>query len=629
MNARLRMRGAGVRTALRGRTAAMAAACFWVAGAAPALDPGVIEGQRLNVVLDLPTTDTAISAQEARQAAARHATDVLAGRKGDTAGIAAAYWRDYRSVLETFPHLSEARAVLVKGPDGQPRIARWLVGVCMGNAVGGFLAVDPKDGGIQSRLPFTPRLEPLFRVRSGRWQSAPDVNSIPGLEELVPPLTQFTTGIPVNPHIADVHLIDGVLDLPKKTQEERRETIEAFNRGMGRETGVTLHHTLGRRTATSKCLSVAASYVADWWMAATGGTLSSYRNAVGGQQEYGVNPRHLESLYFQRARAEAGLAGRALLALGNRTGLHMYVGATFKLVGRDRVTGEAIPYAPRGYARILSETQAGSVPDPLVPAHVAHKHGPNPFAMDEPPLLMVIDRNLMARWTRSRDERLYRKRDSVFQVAEWNASRLETPELEMRLIEALNAWGPLYAQHMQRDAKGEPARGLRATGVHACVIVGHTALDGRIHFIYRETFGQASHRYLEDSFLGPSYRAFPIEFFYQAIAFPHTLQLAVRDTNAADDGSVTGTLEIFTNRGAVLLSPDKLAVFIDERDSPGVRFDAEKTGRYRFRIPGGIAAGAQCIEFRAAKRHFTSGDGRSTFTARLVRRDGHWSPVPR
>jgi len=410
-----------------------------------------------------------------------------------------------------------------------------------------------------------------------------------------------------------------VLDLPKKTQEERRENVEAFNREIGREAGVRMRHSLGRRTATSKCLAIAASYLADWWIVTTGGTLSPYRNAAGGQQEYGINPRHLESIYFERAREEAGIVARTVMGFGNLTGLHLHARGNFKLVGRDRVTREPIPYSPRGYARILSETNAGIVSDPLVPDHMQYEHGENPFAMDEHPLLMVIDRNLMARRTRRRDERRYEDNDDAyFQIAEWSARERSTKEKEQLLIAALHAWGPLYAQHMQRDRRGNPQSGIRAKGVHACVIVGYKKIDDRMHFIYRETFGNATHRYLEDSFLGPAYRAFPIEFFYQAIAFPHTLQPSLTSVTTADDGSLTGRLEVRTNRGNTLVSPDAITVQIDEQKYADIELTRKAPGSYQFRLAPDAIQNARNIRFSVSKRYFTSGNGTDTFSADMT-----------
>jgi hypothetical protein len=592
-----------------------------------ALDPGIIRDQRLNVFPALPTLENAIPANQAKATVTGHIARELAQDDRHTAAaLPHTYAQDYRKVLKRFPNTSKALAVMVTTPDGTERVARWLVGLDMGTEIGGFFAVDPVDGSIQSPLMFTPDLEPLFRVSARKWNQAPAVNAIPGLNELIPPVSQFTTGIPVDPHAPGVFLIEGLLDLPKKTQEERRDTIEAFNRGPGKAAGVQMHHTPGRRTATSKCLAVAASYLADWWIVATGGKLDPYRNPVGGQQEYGINPRHLESIYYQRAREEAGLVGRAVIGLGSLTGLHLHARGNFKLVGRDRVTREPIPYSPRGYARILSETMAGSVPDPLMPDHVQYEHGNNPFAMDEPPLLMVIDRNLMARRTRRKDERRYDDDDAYFQIAEWNARQHSTAGQEQELIAALHSWGPLYAQHMQRDSKGNPQTGIRAKGVHACVIVGYTTIDDRLHFIYRETFGNANHRYLEDSFLGPSYRAFPVEFFYQAIAFPHTLQLSIPSANETSDGTLDGLLEIRTNRGTARVNPDTISIEINGQPFPDAELMPQETGLYRFSIPKEAARNARHIQFSSTKRHFAAGNGSRTFSTALIKNNQRWLP---
>ncbi len=594
-----------------------------------AADTGIIMNQRLNVFLELPTLDAALPAETARAIVAAYIATILADKDEDIADKPPhTYAQDLRKVLQQFPKPSEAKPVMVSAPDETERVARWLVGLEMGREIGGFFAMDPVDSSIQSPLMFTPDLKPLFRVPKQIWRDAPSVNTIPQLNELLPPITQFTTGIPIDPHAPGVFIIDGVLDLPKKTQEERREAIEVFNRGLGREAGVRMHHVLGRRTATSKCLAVASSYLADWWIVATGGTLPPYRNPVGGQQEYGVNPRHLESIYFERARDEAGIVGRAVMGFGNLTGLHMHARGNFKLVGRDRITREPIPYSPRGYARILSETLAGTVPDPLVPEHIQYEHGDNPFAMDEPPLLMVIDRNFMARRTRRKDQRRYDDEDDAyFQIAEWSARELSTKEKEQQLMAALHAWGPLYAQHMQRDRRGNPQSGIRAKGVHACVIVGYKQIDGRLHFIYRETFGNATHHYLEDSFLGPAYRAFPIEFFYQAIAFPHILQPSLSSIATAADGSLSGMLEVRTNRGTTLVSPDTITVKIDGQQHADVELTQQSPGVYQFDLPPTKIENARHVRFSVSKRYFTAGDGTDTFPAGLARRNNRWQTV--
>lgn len=607
------------------RSIVLAGLCVLLAGSpALALDTGLILNQRLNVNLALPGDDAALTGDQAREAAARHVAAVLAGREGTAEGPMAPYWTDYKAVLARYPELSSARPVHVTDAEGKVVVARWLVGLRMNGPVGGFISVDPADGSIQSRLMFTPELKPLWMVPESTWNAAASINDIPELDELVPPYAQFTTGIPVDPQGPGVHLVDGILELPSKTQEERRQECEFFNNDHGTELNLTLSATKGRRTATSKCLSVAASYLADFWIATTGGVLPTYRNAVGGQKEYGVNPRHLECIYFKRARDEAGLGGKAVLALGDLVGAQVYMLAQFKLAGKDRVTGEPIPYAPRGYARILAETKAGTTPDNLAPSLISYPAGDNPFAMDQAPLLIVIDRNLTARLTRDRDERRYGAdgSDGTFQIAPWNSAQMDAKEQEECLANALQTWGPLLAQHMKRDASGNAATGPLAIGVHACVIVGTVELDGRLHFVYRETFGDCSARYLEDSFLGPAYRAMPAEFFYQAIAFPHTLQLSLSDVHTAEDASLVGSLEIRTNRGRDLVDADEIEVAVDGVVTPHARFTSTGTGTYTMWLPIGSTANAGRIEIRASKRYFAGGDGKAAFTASMVRDEG-------
>jgi len=218
------------------------------------------------------------------------------------------------------------------------------VGLEVNGAVGGFFAVDPVTCDIQADLMWTMDLKPLWMVPAAIWNKAASVNDIKTLVELVPPYIQFTAGIPVDPEDSALNIVDGIVNaLPLKSQEERADRVDWFNNEFGTSLEVTLNEHGGRRTGTSKCMSIAASYLGDWWTVRTGKELPVYTNGVGGQKEYGFNPRLLECRFFEKA--------------ADRRFLGKYIG-NFKVapMAKDRVTGEKVPYSPRGYARILTET---------------------------------------------------------------------------------------------------------------------------------------------------------------------------------------------------------------------------------------------------------------------------------
>jgi hypothetical protein len=85
----------------------------------------------------------------------------------------------------------------------------------------------------------------------------------------------------------------------------------------------------------------------------------------------------------------------------------------------------------------------------------------------------------------------------------------------------LEKYGIIYAQHTSRLFNNKIS--LTFQGVHAVNIVGTARLNNKPVVLYYETFGKNSKEYLEDSFYGPSLRAFPVKFFYQGIYFPHRI----------------------------------------------------------------------------------------------------------
>jgi len=574
-----------------------------------ALDIGTFQ-HPLTLDLTLPAPAEAISPDRVLAVVTRHLRDVMATT--NNTGPAREYWSDYRAVLSSAGAPVRPLPVLVALKDGRQVVARYLVGLACSNTVKGFFAVDASREVLLSPLMWNRDLQPLWSVSAEEWNNARSVNEIPALAELVPPYAQFTLGIPIDPNEAQTQgftFVESALDLPAKAQEERREWIEGFNARHGTQLKKPLGTARGRRTGTMKCMSVAASYMADWWLTTTGNELPTYVNGVGGQKEYGVNPRLLETLFIARHR--------------QMRFLKKWFG-DFKraIIKRDDVTGESIMYSPRGYSRLLVETPAGTWTDPLL-ASVVYDLTNNPFGMDQKPLsLQIFRRGIFPRTQVRADLRHAKDPEYPFQVAPDHKKKM-TPE---RLMQALDTWGPLLLQHMSRDMGGNPLKGWLGNAAHACLLVGYGRHGGQPVFVYRETFGEAGARYLEDNFLGPTYRLMPMSYLYQAIAFPHHLYL-----DLAPDGTTRGAarfrLKVTTNRGQAPVAPDQLVVRVNGQPEETVKIKkGKKRGEYILSVPDRENDPIHRVEVQARKQYFADYTGNGLFTTALERKDGAWGP---
>jgi len=582
---------------------------FWlVPTTSMAWDVGVYE-HFLQLNTELPDPSRAIGEIQAREAAREHFSSMLQRRLSPDDPLSE-YWQDYRSLLKRWSKPSTAKPVLIETEEGNALVARYLVGLEMGDQVGGFVAVDPRDGSIQSKLMWTPELKPLWTVDKAAWEGAESVNAIESLEELLPPYTQFTSGIPIDPRDPAFHIVDGIVDkMPFKTQEERKARIRWLNDTYETELRLPIKSKHGRRAATSKCMSVAASYVADWWTATTGHPLPSYKNPAGGQKEYGHNPRILEALFYAKNR-ERKLFGKWT---GDwRTAPFAY----------DLVTGEPISYSLRGYARLLVETGAGSLPDPLIPSALTYETADNHYHMDQKPhLLKVFTEGVFTGNSIRKD--MERLDDPDFPITV--PDDYGTPVTAERLAQALDTWGVLLGQHMRRELDGDPADSAFGTGVHSVQIVGWGERDEKLWFVYRETFGETSRRYLEDSFLGPSFRIMPIEYFYQAFAFPHHLYLDL-ELEPRRGGGLVGHLTVTTNHQQDAVEPDRIEILVDGQPDKRTRVKkGTASGRFEIRLSPSTLRKANRIEVRAAKRYFADKEGRNGFRIAAAKRpDGSW-----
>lgn len=334
------------------------------------------------------------------------------------------------------------------------------------NRVGGFYQVSVDGATIISYLVWTHKMEPLFIVERKRWESAATANDLEELKELVPIRDDYSPGVPVElSDLTDVYLIDYLELLPSKTQEE----LDAYT------AQADLKSTIGRRKGSSKCLSYSAALASDWWNIVQGRSIGKYDSFVNGAREYGLNPRALESLYFNHPKSPY---------------------AFIKATGKDRVTGEKIPYSPKHYAYIMTSIDLPkSIADPIR-ENLSYGFPANGFAMDLPYA-------------------------NTFEKARGDVEAIKRD---------LQRFGIMYAQHTSRLFKNRVSN--RWHGVHAVTIVGTAKLYGNPVVLYRETFGHNHRDYLEDSFYGPALRAFPVKFFYQGIVFPHRLIPEVKITNS-------------------------------------------------------------------------------------------------
>ena len=565
----------------------------------------------LNFDLQMPRAEEAIGPDVAVSAVAEHIAEIKEGRL-EVGEAKAEYWRDYRKVLDSYSELSSAKPVFYKKEDGTELLARYLVGMRRDDKVYGFFTVDGKEGKVICELMWTPELRPLWSVSDKVWESSQSVNEIDELAELVPPLDQFTAGIPIDPHEANWTIIDGVVDeLPTKTQEERREQVTDFNERHGKRLGVELKSKMMRRIATLKCMSVAASYAADWWAVRTGHQLGTYKNAVGGQQEYGFNPRVVESLFYKR-RQEQNLFGRWI---GNWK--------TAPLAS-DPVTGENVPFSPRGIARVLCETNSQDLKDPLVPSLLQYDIRDNHFYMDAKPVItQVFTSGVFPRNAIQRDIANAQQADFPYALPPNYGSE----DAATNLKSAIDNWGPHLAQHMQRTMGGKSRTGLTGMGVHCCLIVGYGMYEDKLHFVYRETFGGGKARYLEDFFLGPEFRIMPAEYFYQAIGFPHHLYLKLEGLKTDLDAATVGTLIVSTNGGNAAISPDELRVYVDGELAEHARLREQGLGRYSLWIPIGTTAHSSRIEIRASKKYFANHEGKKWFGVAAERPNRKWQAL--
>ncbi|HAE39737.1 MAG TPA: hypothetical protein DCG57_14055 [Candidatus Riflebacteria bacterium] len=396
------------------------------------------------------------------------------------------FGKDLKEVLKRYPEPGQPKVFKFNG-----RTVKILVPLNLDSKrVGGFFQLSADGRQILSYLIWNKDMQPVFVVDREKWEKTADAGLLPELVELMPLADGYSAGTPIEKSdLTDLFLIDYLDMLPGKTQEE----LAAYTSTAG------LSSHLGRRTGSSKCLAYSASLASDWWNIAQGNKLGSYNSFVNGAREYGMNPRLVESLYFKFPKCPYSF---------------------IKETGKDRVTGEKVPYSPKHYAWILSSVELPArIGDPLR-SGASYELPKNGFGMDLP-------------------------YDNSFNRSNGKLEKVRAD---------LERYGIMYAQHTSRLFSDKVS--LTLQGVHSVNIVGTGKLKGEPVAIYYETFGKNRRDYLEDSFYGPSLRAFPLKFFYQGITFPHRLipEISVRNNKAG--------VSFKTAEGRAI-APDKLSVEVN------------------------------------------------------------------
>jgi len=456
----------------------------------------------------------------ALQTVAKEISAALAGRSeyAENLGRYTDFNTDLKKVLQKY---SQPGVPKTLNFNGKP--AKILVPLNLDDKlVGGFFQLSTDGRKILSYLPWNKDMRPLFIIERSKWENAGDAAQLPELAELMPITENHSAGVPVEKSdLTELFLIDYINMLPGKTQEE----LAAYTSTVG------LNAHLGRRTGSSKCLGYSASLASDWWNIAMGNKLGSYDSFINGAREYGVNPRLVESLYFQNTKCPYSFV---------------------KETGKDRVTGEKVPYSPKHYAWILSSIKLPEqINDPLK-RQISYRLPANGLGMDLP-------------------------FENSFNKSNGKVEKIRSD---------LQKYGIMYAQHTSRLFKDKVS--LTLQGVHSVNIVGTAKLKGEPVVIYYETFGKNGRDYMEDSFYGPSLRAFPVKFFYQGIIFPHRIipQVSLRNN--------TAVVTFKTHEGKAI-TPENISVKVD-----GKAVDVKPADKIRIALNRSDAT----IELKFSRKYF-------------------------
>lgn len=401
----------------------------------------------------------------------RDALDALE-RRPRTPGLEA-YEEDRVAFLRSADELGEPRLVHAEGVP-----VRYATALFWQGRIGGIVASDPATGEVLSWPAWGPARRPLFMYSIEEVERFLERRD-PRVHEVVPRELKTPTRFSVEPSkIHESWLLERYDALPFKNQEERYAWVEEVNRA--RRMRTRWRHKAGYQEPSFKCLSYAASTVADWWGLMYGvAPCERYQNFVNGSQEYGVNPRALEVLYYHRAR-------RVLPRLTRRGRLYRLLPPLPQTL--DPVTRERIPACSLAFADLLASPEDLDLPDPLTrDGQPRHAYRAGMWHMDQPPKTL---------FTKGRAD----------------------PAL---IREALHRHGIVLAFTQ--------ARMLRVIrfGLHGIPIVGYFKRGDETLFVYHESYGNHGPGYVWDDSGGPSYMTIPASMLREASCFPHRLWIDV------------------------------------------------------------------------------------------------------
>lgn len=400
-----------------------------------------------------------------------------------------AYENDRVAFLASAERLGDPQLVEAEG-----KPVRYATPVYFAGRVGGFIASDPWSGEVLSWPAWAPGPRPLFAYsvdEMDRFVRQKD----PRVHEVVPRELRTPTRFSVDPStVPEAYLLDRYAALPFKNQEERYAWVEEINKSGRMKT--TWRPKSGYQEPSYKCLSFASSTVVDWWGLQYGiAPTQSYQNFVNGSQEYGVNPRELEVLYFQRSRR----AGRLVYHLAPR------------LAKVDPITRERIASSSTAFARLICSPDTASHPDPLTrDGKPVYTYRPGMWNMDGPPKTL---------FTRGKGA------DAAL------------------LREALHRHGIVLAFTQARLMR------FIRIGLHGIPIVGYFKRGTETLFIYHESYGNHGPGYVWDDSGGPSYMTISASMLREASVFPHRLWMDVE----LDRGQLA--LSVTHSGGGALATP--------------------------------------------------------------------------
>ena len=331
-----------------------------------------------------------------------------------------------------------------------------------------------------------------------------------------------------------IYILPNVLTkLPYKNLEESEDWVNFVNTNYKPNPAWTFDPR--RRKGNYRCMAQAASTISDWHALLLGNDLPSYKSIYTGQMESGLNPKVLESIYYQRAESDSNyhLNKRKLM--------------------EDPVSHTPVPYSLTGYVDILS----------LATKIVRSEK------------LKVSDYNLPLSYEYTPgDFHIYSKPKVVFRnKAFWEIVFKKEPKMTQEVVEAIHKHGILYGgikarlsmlnSNLKKTKLGFIP--LNFFSGHGVSIVGYIQKDNHTYLVYRETFGLGNE---ETPDFGVAYRIFPVYGFNEIYAFPQPLNIKAEKVK---ENEFVLTVRKDTNGGFVRIKamPDRRQKTEDKRQITG------------------------------------------------------------